>query len=206
MLSNKNQYFILCFALASIYAQCNKRLDCDNTVYNFEMGIKAYPDRDSINVGDTIWLEVNEPTTLKDAFSGKMIDYSDAANLSTTIGIAELISANQVNTNGNTFFTFFSQYGNEVVRPDTNNFREYRLTEISNMYKFKVAVIPKKIGIYKMFIGSAANVYRRRDQCTKAGFALNFVSTNQHLYYNEIILPGVTLPPGGGIYLFKVKQ
>jgi len=190
--------------LISVQFQCNKRLDCANTVYSFELGVKAYPDKDSINVGDTIWLEINEPTTLKDAFTGQMIDYSGAANLSTTIGIAELISANTVETRGNTFFNFLVLNGTEIFRPDTNSFREYRFDEINNKYQFKIGVIPKKTGVYKLFVGSAANVYRAMDQCTRASFAINFTSTNQHLFYNEIVLPGVILPEGGGVYLFKV--
>jgi hypothetical protein len=153
------------------------------------MDIKAYPDRDSINIGDTIWLEINEPTTMKDAINGAMIDYSKAANLSTTIGIAELISPNNGNTEGNAFFRFLLQNGNEVIRSDTNRFREYKFKESNDRYQFKVAVIPIKTGVYKLFIGCAANVFRDTDKCTKAGIGINFKSTNQHLYFNEIVLP-----------------
>ncbi len=84
--------------------QC--RRDCRGAVYNFEMGIKAYPDKDSINVGDTVWLEVNEPTTLTDVQTGRTINYSEAANLGLTIGIAELISVNTFNTEGIWFLDF----------------------------------------------------------------------------------------------------
>jgi len=56
-----------------------------------------------------------------------------------------------------------------------------------------------------MFVSNASNIYRKNDNCTKANFGINFTATNQHLYFNEIVLPGVTLPAGGGIYLFKVK-
>jgi hypothetical protein len=55
-----------------------------------------------------------------------------------------------------------------------------------------------------MFVGNAANVYREGN-CSKANFSINFKNTNQHLYFNEVSFPGVILPPGGGIYLFKVK-
>src|SRR5689334_11622357 len=91
--TNDSILFLSLIALMCIYAQCNKRLDCANTVYSFEMGIKAYPDKDSINVGDTIWLEVNEPTTLKDVFSGKMIDYSGAVNLGSFVSFSKLVDS-----------------------------------------------------------------------------------------------------------------
>lgn len=207
MAINKN-YLLFCLIIVGLVClsfQCNRRLDCANTKYSFSMGIKAYPDRDSIQIGDTIWLEVNEPTTLKDVLTNNMVNYSGAENLSTTIGIAELISVNNVDVKGNTFFNFFVQSGNEISRPDTNNFREYRFHEVNNNYQIKLGIIPTKAGVYKLFVGSAANVYSSNDRCTKATFTINFKETNQHLYFNEIVLPGVLLPSGGGIYLFKVK-
>jgi hypothetical protein len=57
--------------LVSMHATCNKRLDCARTVYGFELSIKAYPNKDSVRVADTIWLEIYESTTLKDGFTLK---------------------------------------------------------------------------------------------------------------------------------------
>jgi|KBSMisStandDraft_5_1062788.scaffolds.fasta_scaffold668271_1 hypothetical protein len=199
---------ILFLALVSIICECflcNKSLDCREVSYNFDMGIKAYPDKDSIYIGDTLWLEVNETTILTDAQTGRAIDYSQASNLGTAIGIAELLSVNNLNVEGNSFFKFFVSIGREISRPDTNRFREYNFSEVNNKYQFKLGVIPQKQGIYKMFVSNASNIYRKNDNCTKANFGINFTATNQHLYFNEIVLPGVTLPAGGGIYLFKVK-
>jgi hypothetical protein len=83
MYSNKHNtvLILMLLSLVSVYATCHKHLDCRETVYNFEMGIKDYPDKDSINVGDTIWLEVNEPVILKDIQTGKDVNYSSANNL-----------------------------------------------------------------------------------------------------------------------------
>jgi hypothetical protein len=68
--------------MASTFSTCKKGgLDCANTVYNFKIEADAHPDEDSIHVGDTIWLELDEQTILTDVLSGKKIDYSMAANL-----------------------------------------------------------------------------------------------------------------------------
>lgn len=202
---NNTILFLIALALVNLHFLCNKKLDCREAVYGFAIGIKAYPDMDSINIGDTVWLEVNEPTTLNDLQTGRMIDYSNASNLGSAIGIVELISVNTVNTDGNSFFKFSISAGSEIIRSDTSRFREYSFAELNNRYEFKLGVIPQKKGVYKMFISNASNVIRKNDKCTKANFAINFKTTNQHLYFNEIVLPGVTLPAGGGIYLFKVK-
>ena len=97
--------------------QCSKGgINCTENFYSFNLGIRAYPDTDSIRIGDTLWLEINEPSTLKDIQSGQMIDYSGAENLGTVIGIAELLSVNTFNTEGNTLFKFLLFEGKEVPR------------------------------------------------------------------------------------------
>jgi hypothetical protein len=197
--------FLITISAAGLHFQCNKRFDCRESIYSFAIAIKAYPDKDSINIGDTIWLEINEPTTLNDIQTGRMIDYSGAANLGTAIGIAELISANTTNTAGNTFFKFFIADGKEILRSDTNKFREYSFIEISNRYEFKLGLIPQKKGVYKMFISNASNVFRTTNKCTKAGFGITFKDTDQHFYLNEVSFPGIILSGKNGVYFFKVK-
>ena len=60
---------------------CKKfQFDCTQIKYNFQLPVKAYPDKDSINIGDTIWLEIDESTILKDSISSSNIDYNGTEN------------------------------------------------------------------------------------------------------------------------------
>lgn len=88
---------------------CGKNLDWRESIYGFALGIKAYPAKGSISVGDTVWLEVSSPTTLQDVRTGRMIDYSGAANLGTAIGIADCTSKDRINSEGIQFFKFSLQ-------------------------------------------------------------------------------------------------
>ena len=196
---------LLLFCTILIYATCKKNSDCANTVYAFSSEIKAYPDVDSINIGDTIFLELNQPIISKDVNSGVQIDYRNAANFGTAIGFAEFISPNNINTEVASKFNYALIRGIEQIRQDSIKFREFPFVEINQFYKFKLAVVPKFKGVFKLFVSNAANVYRIDDKCTKAGFVINFTNTNQHLYLNEVSFPGVIPPHDGGIYLFKVK-
>ena len=92
-----------------------------------------------------------------------------------------------------------------MIRQGTTKFREFSFVEINQFYKFKLAIVPKFKGVFKLFVSNAANVYKTNDKCTKAGFVINFTNTNQHLYLNEVSFPGIIPPPGEGIYLLKVK-
>lgn len=206
MASNLICKAILLFcSLIFIYATCKKNSDCANSVYTFSSEIKAYPDVDSIDIGDTLFLEFNHPVISKDVNTGIEVDYSNAANFGTGIGFAEFISPNNTNTEVASKFTYTLIRGIELIRQDSTKIREFLFVEINQFYKFKLAIIPNFKGVFKLFVSNAANVYRTNDKCTKAGFIINFTNTNQHLYLNEVSFPGIIPPLGGGIYLFKVK-
>lgn len=194
---------LLGFCIISYSFQCNKRLDCTETVYNFNIGIKAFPDKDSISIGDTLWLEVIEPVKLTNLTTGQMVNYDNAANLGTAISFIQLTGNSQSKEAANDF-SYLIKSGTEVPRPDTFRVREYTFEKISSNYIFKLGVICKKSGIYRISVSDAANVYRNNDNCTKAYFRINFKETNQHLHYNEENFSVVVSLPNNG-YCFKVE-
>lgn len=190
-------------SLASIYATCRKHLDCRETVYNFEMGIKAYPDRDSIHVGDTVWLEVDESTMQADVITGGTINFTGASNLGSAIGFKKLSSAtNMFTIDAVQKLDFFLVKGKEVTNTLPSLYKEYFFAEENNRYIFKLGVVPKESGVFILVFSNATGVVRKSDNCTKASFILNFENTNQHHYLNPSF-PGGTVAPGGDYY-FKV--
>lgn len=201
------------FALTAIYlitisSSCNK-LGCANTVYNFKISAKAYPDIDSIHINDTLWLEINAPVNLTDITSNKIIDYSGAANLGSALSFVKF-TGGSVSDPGGVYsansFMYFVVEGKQVINSFTDGIREFLFLENNNLYKFKVGVIPQQTGVFSIGFSNAANVYRKSDNCTKAGFRINFENTNQHLYFLEMNRPGyvITGPDLTSTYYFKV--
>jgi hypothetical protein len=202
---------LVCFGYLSIYSTCNKRLNCNVTIYSFETNIKAFPDSDSINIGDTIWFELICPTKLRDAISGTMIDYRGAENFGIAIRIFEL-TGGTVSVPGGVGAVFdfdyklvFGEFIPDNLLPNEN--RDYKFVEVGNEYRFKLGVIPKKSGIFSISPGNAANVYTKRNKCDKASFSITFANTNQHLYFYEQNRPGYTPSEyeRTHMYCFKVK-
>jgi hypothetical protein len=194
---------LCCFIIfyLGIWASCNKRIGCAENIFSFEFGIKAYPDKEVMNTGDTLWLEINEPTTLTDIRTGRTIDYSNGGNLGSVIAFQKLSNANEFIEKAAQEFAFTLVDGTETNNADPESLREYLFTERNSHYLFKLGVIPKQTGIYRLFFSNAANVFRKNDKCTKASFTLNFKNTNQHLN----LYPSVTdSTSGGGVYYFKV--
>ncbi len=79
---------IILLTVSLIFQKCDctkPGLDCVQTKYNFELAVRAYPDYDSISIGDTIWFEINNPIRFKDINTSQIIDYSNAENLGSGI-------------------------------------------------------------------------------------------------------------------------
>ncbi|MFM9908735.1 MAG: hypothetical protein ACKVOW_05285 [Chitinophagaceae bacterium] len=56
-----NYSWILLLPFVSLFSTCMKSFDCSKNKHSFLTGIKAYPDKDSIAIGDTIYFEFDEP-------------------------------------------------------------------------------------------------------------------------------------------------
>jgi hypothetical protein len=92
----------------------------------------------------------------------------------------------------------------EINSANPARFKEYIFKEETNRYTFRLGLIPKKQGIFRMGFSDAANVYRKNEGCTKAYFKILFKDTNQHLYFNDNNF-NITTPLPSNMYCFKVK-
>ena len=191
----------------TVFSTCNKTiLGCSEESHSFQINAIAYPDKDSIHIGDTLWLEVNAPTTLKDVFSGKMMDYSGAANLGTVVTLLQFFP--DKNTSGaiNNFYFFIQQGSKSSNTVDPLSNQVLLVSEVNGSYKLKLGLIPSKIGNYVLTISNATNVYRKNDKCAKASFTIDFSETNQHFYLLKLWRPDLVLDDLGKskVYYFKV--
>ncbi|HEY6955598.1 MAG TPA: hypothetical protein VI385_10155 [Flavisolibacter sp.] len=187
--------------LTTVFATC--RRDCNRIDYSFEMPVKAYPNLESIRVGDTIWIEISEPVSLKDLNTNRSVNYSGVVNLGTNIGFQEIIGTTPQIINAANDFSLKIINGVEAPTSNSDLFREYLFTERNGAFLFKLEVIPKRLGTFRINLGSAANVYTVNDKCSKASFVFNFENTNQHFY---LYPNGGSTQSGGGTYYFKVKS
>lgn len=189
--------------LAFLLQQSSCYKNCLNTTYQFELPVKAYPNIDSINIGDTLWFEINESVILKNS-DGNMVDYSGAENLGTVIDVQKIDSINKLFVESVNNFDYKVERGKEIMR--TNLYVEYAFSELNNRFFFKVAFIPKEKGIFRIGVGSSNNTFREGDKCSKAKFTINFKETNSHDYYIRLVNPNAPVNVlVTNNYFFKVK-
>jgi hypothetical protein len=185
-------------AFLFIKANCTKLpFDCAKTVYSFQLSVKASPDKDTINVGDTIWLEINEPTLIRDGISGEMIDYSGTSNLGSALSFSFRDTVINQWVDAANRFKFSLEKGVELRV--TQLVVEYQFFEENQHFRFKAGIIPQQKGLHRLLFSSSNNTFRSTDKCTKASFAINFKETNHNRH-----LVGYTGPdvPGGDLNFY----
>lgn len=195
---------LICIYLITVFNSCKKDiLGCGESSILFTVDAKVYPDKDSVNVGDTIYVEINIPTTLPDQ-NNKMVDYSKANNLGTDMGFVKLVNVSPIKVdNAVGDFTFELISGKEITSSNPLLLKEYTFEETGGRYVFKLAIVPKTRGTFSFNFGNATNVIRKGNSCPKASF--NFLLkniTNQHYY----LFPGGSgVIPAAADYYFYVR-
>lgn len=194
---------VVVLSITTIYTTCHKPLLGCESSYSFILNAKVYPDKDTIAIGDTIWVEVNSSDTFTDLISNTQVKFDNAENLATAMGFSKLINTNPIQLgDAVNDFQFNLLIGQEMVSAMPQRVKNYLVSYNSGSYKFKLAVIPKNTGTYRFNLGNAANVSRRGEPCPKANFNTQLVQTNQHYY----LYPGSNgSTPGGTDYFFYVK-
>ena len=187
------------------FSSCFK--NCSDTSYAFDTEAKVYPDKDSIRVGDTLWIEVTTPTTLIDNLSGKKVDYSGAENMGAAIQISSFHSGSIEQTGASYALDSFHYYlfRGSIYTTDMQA-SNYLYIETSGNYIFKLAIICERVGTYGVSISDAVNVFRKKDKCSKATYAMQITNTDQHMYLYQNSRPGYEASDyeKKHVYFFKV--
>ena len=195
---------LLITAMATIFSTCKKGgLGCVESSIFFNVDAKVYPDKDSVNIGDTIFVEVNIPTTLRDQNNNE-VDYSKASNLGTSMGFVKVVSDSPIVLNNAVpDFAFYLISGKEIQSPNLQLYKDYFFQQEGGRYLFRLAIIPKSSGTFSFNLENAGGVIRNGNPCPKASF--NFLlknTTNQHYY----LYPGGSgVTPAGADYYFYVR-
>lgn len=185
---------LLIVHMLTCYTTCKR--DCYDQNFSFSITNKIYPDKDSIQVGDSIWVEIDVPTTLLELTGNKEVDYSGAVNLGSGIQFLKLGKGNVQTGNATPAAMAFETHlevGTVVDNSQTpfaKKTKEFLFVEMGGRYRFKAAFIAKEKGDFMIAPSDAAGVYRSQNRCDKAGFMNTIADTDQHLYMYQESRPG----------------
>ena len=195
------------FGILLLDPSCKKL--CVPASYSFRINnCMIQPDKDSINIGDTLYFNSVFSTTMINLTDGKNIDYSSADNMGDILGVGELIGQNTI-SDAVKYFSYIPMVGKIYTDSSVDPFRvkQTSYSEENGYYILKFGIVPQKSGIYIFSIADMPDVVRK---CARSSIIMQFSSSiNNHLYYLKDIYYG-----GGPIiysgdpthtYSFKVK-
>lgn len=116
-------FFILCVI---INTECRYE-SCAEANYSFAIQSQLLPDKDSINIGDTLFLISSTPKKMKDIKSGTTIDYTNSINFGSVLSIGELIKDSTIPRGAVFDFDYLSIKGrvyNDVSIPSPNTVQQ----------------------------------------------------------------------------------
>jgi hypothetical protein len=172
------------FFLSLFIAGCSgcKEPGCPSTLI-YEIATQVFPMKDSLSIGDTLWVECVFDDHLIDQSQGienNFIDYDFQSiwfikgidTVPTRINVMEDFKTISENGGVKPFFRSDSIEAFFIINFDYTN----------KKYHFKSGLIAKKKGQYLMFIGALEDILaplKAQDNCTKSNLDLVF-NVNQH--------------------------
>ena len=200
-MDTKNVLFLLSIIL-NCRCNCEKRIDCANIRYQFELGVHAFPDLKTLSVGDTLYLNINDSTAQLDRNTNKVVNYSGVVNLGSFINFQQIDSTTRSTKNCLDKFELIEMDGEKLNNTFHGMGQEYRFTERNNRFLLKIAIVCKQQGVYDIVFSNSNNTFRSSDRCTKANFDIVF--RNKSVNYE--LLPWYTGNSQiGGQYVFEVR-
>src|SRR5690348_14647177 len=144
-------FAIVVAAITFIFGACGKILpSACNQSFAYTINAKVYPDKDTVSVGDTIFAEVNFPTTLTDSSSGEIAHLSGASGVATDMGFVKLVSDSPIVLDDAVAdFDFILIAGKELKSPMPQRIKLYSFEESSGQFHFKLSIVAKDTGTFQ---------------------------------------------------------
>jgi len=201
---------ILILSCLLLSVSCKKKKKCSRS-YKLEHPVSVYPVKDSYDVGDTIWFEMNFPdvfnATVINNFTGteenQSIQLKDFDFHRTFISFTKLVgnTVNSAGQNTSGWPDFTAVYQSEFTQSEDEYGVEYRYKYDNSTYKYKIGIICNQSGRYiynssfQHYYSNAEGQYNEQDltpECeseiiTDIRFPINKQSngtylTNYHLF------------------------
>lgn len=197
-----NNFFIL-LCIIVVISGCHK--PCNEPDYDFSVFESFSPERDSMNIGDTLYLNCEIPKMEKDNNTGQVINFSNLGNLGDNLVISDISKFHDAKREAADSFSYINIYGK--IYSDNNGAKQLQFIETDSSYRLKVGFILLKAGSYVFTIPDATGVYRNGHvKCGVGNYAVLNSNGNKHFYlFEDLWGPIISIYDKNRSYCIKVK-
>jgi hypothetical protein len=180
----KTVLFIIPFFF--IFSTCKKNKgECIGNAYQLKEAWNIFPQKDSINIGDTLIFSSNFSNKPLDYNSNTNVDFSGNALIGTSFSFRLIKGYNDLvpSVDSFSFFTLDGRFKDNDVKP--NQVKDIFWFETNSQYKIKIGIIARKRGDYLFTITNAIGKLKKTNECeNSAGITLtnNNSSNNAYLF------------------------
>lgn len=200
------KYFIVTSLLVItifIAASCGR--SCIEAQYNFNMQEVFYPEKDSVLVGDTIFMESSHSTFFNDTLTNKLIDFSES-DIGGSLRLLRFPDTSTSPIGGINDFEILilngKALGNDNIPAENKGFY---FEEANNNYTLKLGFIAKQKGIYGISLANSIGIVKRKNSCEKANITILNGNNNNHLYFYQNWRPGYLISEYERTHIYYIK-
>lgn len=171
---------------ASTFMQCHK--PCNESDHQFSINSNFLPEKDSMNVGDTLILTCVTSKIMYDEATNTDINFRNAQNFGSALVISDVSKFLSAKRGAVDSFNFILVMGEIYTDSnlDPNGTKQLKFSETNNNYELKANIIPMRKGVYIFSIGDNPSVFiQGKGKCGKASIEILNNNTNKHLYLFE---------------------
>lgn len=197
---------IIIICIIQFFASCHK--PCNEPNYTFNVSESFLPEKDSIGIGDTLWLLSSIPKLQTDVGTQKEIDFSNAENLGSNLIISDINKFTTPSRGAVDSFNFFKINGDifTIANTDADGVKQLSYEETAISYELKVGMIALKAGKYIFTVPDNPSVFRGgKTKCGLGNFQILNQNINKHLYLFEDLLGSLSSYDSNHSYCLKVK-
>lgn len=155
-----------------------------NPKYTFAITAAFSPTKNKVQVGDTIYLISEFPSTLTPVGSQNPVDYTNAATIGSAITIVEYLpnKERKWNVYDFDFIAIKGEAFNSTDIPVPEAAEGIRYVETNGKYEIKIAIVPKKKGNFVFLLSNAysdTRAIKGKDHCDRASFSISLLNDHQ---------------------------
>lgn len=197
------------FISCTLLAACKKD-ECVTNSFTLKETWKILPEKDSINVGDTLTFLSQFSNHPFDYNSNKNVDFSSNAIINSTLGVYVLRPGGTNLVAAIDSFKFLSVLGKIETNASlgADHIKQIFYQEANGNYIINFQIIALKKGIYSLGFSDGIATRNKSTNCDdKAGIVFSNNNANNHIYYLKQFYGTTNLPAGESEhgYCFKVK-